>query len=225
MRIRLPKEFTLYDKRGENVVAYVENGELYLKRNVAFKDLQIKLAYCIYGKEICRCCGKEMHKSEVTIDHIIPQEVGGLTITNNLIPYCRGCNNKKTDMMPSRFKRFIECEDSKARREILKQAVKENETLKGDKKFKHFKKYLKPPEKLEIRMIKGYRPNYEVDREKSKKYIKTRNFYQTYGRLQKPVVVDKNLYLLGGYTSLKFLIDNDIDIADVVVLENVEIVD
>ena len=42
---------------------------------------------------------KKKPKEEMTIDHVYPADFGGPTITNNLLPSCKGCNNKKRNML------------------------------------------------------------------------------------------------------------------------------
>ena len=39
----------------------------------------------------------EISMEEMTIDHMYPQDFGGPTITNNLLPSCKKCNNDKDD--------------------------------------------------------------------------------------------------------------------------------
>ena len=47
----------------------------------------------------CKGCGEllDREKSEVTIDHIVPQKCGGTNAVTNLQVLCRSCNSKKKD--------------------------------------------------------------------------------------------------------------------------------
>lgn len=45
----------------------------------------------------CTCvyCGKSYEHHELTLDHVHPRSLGGETITSNLVPSCRKCNQAK----------------------------------------------------------------------------------------------------------------------------------
>ena len=45
----------------------------------------------------CQCvyCGETYELNELTLDHVIPRFNGGQTITRNLVPSCRKCNQNK----------------------------------------------------------------------------------------------------------------------------------
>mgnify|MGYP001850859460 CR=1 FL=1 len=45
----------------------------------------------------CRKCGGWFKKSEIDIDHIIPQNKGGTNDLWNLQPMCKHCNRSKSD--------------------------------------------------------------------------------------------------------------------------------
>lgn len=48
----------------------------------------------------CQYCGRKPAKDEITIDHVIPQSRGGLTLWDNVALACFECNSKKDDRTP-----------------------------------------------------------------------------------------------------------------------------
>lgn len=64
------------------------------------EDLILVLEH--FGEE-CQHCGKELDfyketdspSNEATFDHILPLDIGGLNIADNIVPACRDCNQKR----------------------------------------------------------------------------------------------------------------------------------
>lgn len=102
MNILLPEHFKRYDKDG-NLEAEVKEDILYIYRNVSFKHLMYDITYKIYGNT-CMYCRRQKANS---IDHRIPQDFGGPTITNNLYPSCKTCNNNKSNMLEEEYYHYI----------------------------------------------------------------------------------------------------------------------
>lgn len=50
-----------------------------------------------HGWYTCVRCGKKLRKSDVDIDHIIPQSKGGKDSVHNLQCMCKHCNRSKQD--------------------------------------------------------------------------------------------------------------------------------
>jgi len=50
--------------------------------------------------DFCWWCGKPLTIENSTIDHVLPQKLGGTSRKNNLVICCRRCNNKKRDQHP-----------------------------------------------------------------------------------------------------------------------------
>jgi len=48
----------------------------------------------------CRYCGRQLEKSEIHIDHIVPYSLGGKTEIDNLAVACFTCNIKKAGRTP-----------------------------------------------------------------------------------------------------------------------------
>jgi hypothetical protein len=68
----------------------------------------------IYRRDhgLCAYCGRLVSFAEASMDHILPQSLGGPSTWTNLVNACRRCNEKKADRtpegagMPLRFKPF-----------------------------------------------------------------------------------------------------------------------
>lgn len=58
------------------------------------------------SKTIKQCEKRIKSKKLVTIDHIVPQDFGGPTISNNLIPSCSKCNKEKGNMTKEEYDEF-----------------------------------------------------------------------------------------------------------------------
>ena len=59
---------------------------------------------------------------------------------------------------------------------------------------------------------------------KGKNYKHVKNFYEEYGHLQKPVIVDKKSFLLDGFITLMYAKNKKIRKIPVIKLENVEVI-
>ena len=109
MIIELPREFTFFNETGE-IVAYVENGVLKLKNTASYKKVIFELTYEMKGRKRCCYCGRTVDTKEMTLDHMYPQDFGGPTITNNLLPSCQEISNckkaRKRKRISRRFKKI-----------------------------------------------------------------------------------------------------------------------
>jgi 5-methylcytosine-specific restriction endonuclease McrA len=56
----------------------------------------------IYARdhEKCQYCGKNLHRQEITYDHVIPKSQGGDTSWDNVVTCCLDCNSKKGGRTP-----------------------------------------------------------------------------------------------------------------------------
>ena len=52
-------------------------------------------------KGICRYCGKQFPKDQLTIDHIVPVARGGRSVKGNIVPCCKDCNSEKKYLTPA----------------------------------------------------------------------------------------------------------------------------
>lgn len=226
MIIMLPKKFTRYDKAHKKIEAFVENGILYLNSNVPFKELMKQLTYVIYGRKICNCCGESFPEYKLSIDHIIPQDLGGPTITNNLLPLCRECNNEKANLLPEQFERYKELKEHKEKILFVKQCQRENESFKYDKQFTLLSEFTVVM--FPVKKIRGYEEGIVHSKSQySKKKKKQRNrqiHYEKYGRFQKAIVIDRKYRLLGGYEALMYAKEIGLKEVPVIILDNVEVI-
>lgn len=226
MNIMLPEKFTRYDKTHTKKVAFIENDILYLKSDVQFKDLMKQLTYVIYGRKICYCCCKEFPEYQLSIDHIIPQDLGGPTITNNLLPLCRDCNNDKANMLPEQFEMYRTLQEHKEKVHFVKQCQRENEGFKYDKQFTLISEF--DVVMFPVKKIRGYEEGIVHSKnQSSKEKKKQRNrqiHYEKYGRFQKAIVIDRKYHLLGGYESLMYAKKKGLKEVQVIILDNVEVI-
>lgn len=51
-------------------------------------------------KNTCQYCGKRLHSSDCTIDHVLPQCVGGRSTWENCVIACVPCNSRKGGRTP-----------------------------------------------------------------------------------------------------------------------------
>lgn len=226
MNIILPERFEFRDERNKNNMAYVKDGMLYLNEEVEFKSLMRKMAYAIYGRT-CYWCNKQCEAYQITMDHIIPQDLGGPTITNNLRPACPKCNNDKTNLLPEQFELYQKIEDETEKKEFVIECQKLNEGFKYDKQFSLLAEY--GVIMFPVKKIRGYKEN-NTDSNKrcTRKKLKQRSkkvHYEKYGRFQKAIIIDRNYHLLGGYESLVYANRINIKEVPVIILENVEVID
>jgi len=56
----------------------------------------------------CQSCGKTTGETDLTIDHIIPLSRGGQNDISNLQTLCLKCNQKKTNNLDPRFRRYFD---------------------------------------------------------------------------------------------------------------------
>lgn len=69
----------------------------------------------IYRRDrgVCAYCGRMIPFADASMDHIVPQSLGGPSTWENLVNACRRCNEKKANRtpeqagMPLRFRPFI----------------------------------------------------------------------------------------------------------------------
>lgn len=218
MNIDLPENFTMYDERGRNKLAWIEDGTLKLKVDASFRKAMYELTYELKGRNVCAYCGKTFLDEDMTLDHMIPQERGGPTITNNLVPSCQECNSKKSNMTAEQYIKY--------------KNLSGTEKKKYFENFKRYVKYMKQNELLELpeewlskKKVKEIIAIFDFSQEyKKSQYRKVERFYNEYGHLPKPILVDKKGFLLDGFISLMFAKDNNLRKLSVMVLENVEVI-
>ncbi|MBI5557886.1 MAG: HNH endonuclease [Deltaproteobacteria bacterium] len=63
---------------------------------------------------ICYYCGGKFLAKELTMDHLIPLARGGTSSKGNLVPACKGCNNKKKTLLPLEWEEYMATLDRRA---------------------------------------------------------------------------------------------------------------
>ncbi|MBD8923849.1 HNH endonuclease [bacterium] len=220
MIMDLPEKFSIGDARQKND-AFIEDGILKIRKNASYRFVIFELTFELKGgKHICRYCGKIFSDRKMTMDHMYPQDMGGPTITNNLLPSCQKCNSEKSDMTREQYEKYKHLEIvGKNCKEYLKD-------LRGYKEFiKKWEEFEIPKEWISQRELSTIIAEIRLDDcTQNAKYKKVEEFYAQYKHIQKPIIVDKNGFLLDGFYSVIFAKNNLIASLPAIELENVEVI-
>lgn len=219
MIMDLPKEFSIGNAWQKND-AFIENGILKIRKEASYRYVIYQTTFKLKGgKHICRYCGKTFGNKKMTMDHMYPQDMGGPTITNNLLPSCQKCNGEKSDMTKQQYEKYKQLEKIGKHKEYLKD-------LKVQKEFiKKWYEYEIPNEWISKREISTIILEVRLgDCTKTTQYKKLENFYSMYGHIPKPIIVDRNGFLLDGFYSVIFAKNNLITSLPAIELENVEVI-
>ena len=193
MNILLPQKFKCYDKDGV-LEAEVKDNKLYLYRFTAFKKVMYELTYKIYGNK-CIYCGENVANS---IDHRIPQDFGGPTITNNLYPTCKSCNSLKTNMMEEEFYEFLSLKSKEEKKLFFKNLkVKQEERRYGTIPSIPEEWIAKPNERRHVIITPVY-----INEPLGTKYKRLRAFYKKYKNQKGCVILSKDGFLFDGFNIL-----------------------
>ncbi len=217
MIIEIPKKFTYETRYG---FSYVDNrGILILKQNISFSKVMYRITYTLKQNLTCPYCGTSLTKANITIDHMYPQDRGGPTIPENLVPCCLDCNTEKSNMTKQEYEYY----------RTLKPALRDSYHKEVERYIKNLKYnfgYEIPEEWLTTMNIKKeniiVKINFREDWFKSAKYAKIKKMYRTYRNLTYPVIIDRNNVLLDGFYTLMYAEKNGITRFPIIQLENVE---
>ena len=55
-------------------------------------------------RSTCQYCDKKLAGAQITVDHIIPKSLGGITSFTNCVICCQSCNSKKANNTPEQAK-------------------------------------------------------------------------------------------------------------------------
>lgn len=209
MKLILPD----YDFVFEDGSAEVKDGKLYIYKLNSFKDIMYRLTYMVYGSDECYFCHKKLRTnmlqldnskyfSKITLDHLIPQDFGGPTITNNLRPACSECNSSKRNMYPDEFEEYKEFMS-----DAEKHTKEEKDEFKKNLELKKEQRRLGEIESIDetwfsnmgLRDIYG---SFNISEPLGVRYRKQEKFFKNYKRLQKPLVISQNKFLLDGFISI-----------------------
>lgn len=218
MIIELPREFTFFNETGE-MLAYVENGILKLKNTAPYKKVIYELTYIMKGRKRCCYCGNIVDIEEMTLDHMYPQDFGGPTITNNLLPCCKNCNNEKGNLTEEQYKKYLLAKEQGRGKEYMKDLKEYLLYIRKWELFEIPKEWISKKEITEIIAKIDLGDDY-----KGKSYKSVKAFYEEFGHIQKPIIVDNKGFLLDGFITLMYAKNAKIKRLPVIELENVEVV-
>lgn len=217
MNIDLPEKFFYRRNKDTKDYALVENGILKIYGMASFEDLMYAVTYCLKGRK-CVYCGLKKSRTKMTLDHVVPREFGGPTISNNLVPACKKCNAEKSNMTVEDFLQ-IRTMQTKQEKQRFKQQLKERqESIKRNKGFSLPRRWYTPNYQIRRLLMEIRFDRYPI----SKKDKSIEQFYQKYGHFQKLIILDKNGYLLSGFKEVMFAKKEGIPKVPAIVLENVE---
>lgn len=218
MNIVLPEKFYFKGASRENF-ARVENGNLVIRGTVPFKKMMYDLAYKIGGTRKCFYCGEKIPKEKLTLDHMYPLDLGGPTIPNNMVPACLQCNSEKSNMTCAQYKEYNLLRERKEKH-LLKRNVNEyHETMRKRKIYELPKSWV-----TEIVLSTVIVEVFFKEKFKGAKYENIKKFYDTYGFLQKPIIVNKSHYLFSGFTEIVFAREIGLQKVPAIVMDNVKVI-
>jgi 5-methylcytosine-specific restriction endonuclease McrA len=92
-------------RRNENCTVFVTH---LLSRNVKRIDCTAKQIVSMFeNSPLCSYCGKKLHHTEMSVDHIIPLARGGSKSMDNLCISCVDCNRLKHTKTLEEFIQFL----------------------------------------------------------------------------------------------------------------------
>lgn len=217
MIIELPEDFEFTEENSLGN-AYIQKGVLYIDGNVNYENLMYALAYKIHGKEVCGYCKKAMTLHNRTVDHMFPRAWGGVSITNNLLPACRECNNvKKRAMTYEQFLKWKKFKTDEARIKYYQIAIVENENLVNQGILIFPKEFMVDYDITEV--LKEIDLSHIRSNSKIQKYIS--EYYNICHKYKHPIIFSNNGWLLDGSNILYHAKKHNEKILKAIVLENV----
>jgi 5-methylcytosine-specific restriction enzyme A len=58
-------------------------------------------------KGVCYYCNREVGRTQLTMDHLIPLSRGGKSKKGNVVAACKECNNKKKYLVPLEWEEYL----------------------------------------------------------------------------------------------------------------------
>lgn len=218
MIIELPREFCMECpncKKG----AFVDNGILKIRWDVSFRKAMTELTYQMKGRGRCCYCKELIPEDEITIDHMYPQEFGGPTITNNMLPSCKKCNNEKGNLNTSQYKAYLKAKKLGRVEGFRKEIKKYQDYTRQFNDFNIPIEWLTEKRIYQLIVVFNMQENY-----KGKKYQKIAKYFETYHHFQKPIIIDKNGFVLDGFLAVMYARNVGLEKLPVIQLENVEVI-
>ncbi len=224
MLINLPRNYTFI--RGGRVRAYT-NTEGVLKihsTHVNWDDLMYSITYELKEKNVCPYCGKPIRKLKLTLDHMYPKSFGGVSIPDNLIPCCDKCNHEKGNLNEKEYKAFLKKDSRKYKDDFKSKVIQEKENLKYKKGFDVPNEWLSYCYPMDLKVRSYYNKLGLFKENKPRVLIENLRYIKKYNHLKRPIIVDKNFWILDGYSWYVAVIESGkFRKIPIIRLENVEI--
>lgn len=222
-----------YDYKFDDGSAEIKDGILYIYRPGCFNDVMYKMTYLIFGKKECYFCHRKflelsepyspecLYVTQTTLDHLIPQEFGGPTITNNMRPTCCRCNSMKSNMYPEEFAEYVKLlqstePDQEEKIEQFKQTLLE---VQGERRKGNIETL--PQEWYTQDQIQNVYASIWVKEPLGASYRKQEKAYKHNKYLSNAVIVSKNRFVLDGFNTILVAKKNHISRVRIIVLDNV----
>ena len=200
--------------------AYVKNGVLMIDFHyVYWEEMMHALSYKLKGITCCLYCGNKVNKKALTLDHIFPRNYGGVSISNNLLPCCDKCNSVKGCLDGNEF---LELKNKKIQAE--KNEFR-NKIIQGKEEKRYIKGFILPKEWVDYCDINSLkiREFYQINCTESHRLKENKQYIEKYNHLKRPIVVDKNYWILDGYTWYLAAKQKEFITVPIIRLENVEL--
>lgn len=218
-----------YDYKFDDGSGEIKDKILYIYRIGSFDDMMRKLTYLVYGKKECYFCHRKFVEtkpvnddscflvSQVTIDHLIPQEFGGPTIPNNMRASCSICNSSKGNYYPDEYDilKSFGPEDEKGRRKF-EELIKIKQAKRRSGEISSF-----PEGWVTKENPRKYTSIFALSEHRGNGYNKQKGFYVQYKRLPKPIVVSANGYVLKGFSTIALAEEYNILEVDTITCKNI----
>lgn len=225
MYIELPKENMVIC----NGMAEVKDGMLYVYGS-ALSDIMFELTYIIHGNTCYYCNNPLTEQAENipepfrkrTIDHLIPRDFGGPSITNNLRPCCLDCNSKKGNMFPEEFElwgKIKKIEPEKERRKEMRAFKEELKQIREQRRYGEIPSL--PNEWISEGVPKSAYVYFYTEEPVGAAFDKAKEFYRKYRRIQRPLIFSKNGFLLDGFNTLLYIKYTGVTRVHSIILDNV----
>lgn len=217
MIIKLPDQF-LYYGDGRRSLAYVSNGELFLRGAIDYESLMYTLSYVANGYERCFYCGEDLVPENRTLDHMYSRAYGGISLPNNLSACCRKCNEEKRDMSIDQYYTWLGFSEGAERDAYYQKTCLENAKIFKSGKF------VLPDEWVTQCDVSNLRDeNLFKDIISEGKTFK--KLYERHGMFPRPIVVTANGAVIEGMHSVFLAYKHHVATVPAIILENAQKID
>ena len=219
MILEIPQGFTFTsdNHNPRNNCAYEKNGKLIITGNISFERLMYDLTYNLKDSEHCSYCGCKLTHKTRTLDHLYPKDFGGITLPINLLPCCKGCNQKKSNLTFEQYTQWtcLKCKNT--------QRQFRSDSLKQNKKYQENNGFLLPEDWISSHKISRIFADIDLGNSyyKGKRYKEVKTFYKKNHYVPRPIIISTNNILLDGFLILMYAKNFRISYIPAIILENV----